>query len=457
MNIATILTGSRDHDLKMKLTWSKPLETCGHKVFIIGRTRQPDVLCMYDENPYREYYDYEQKGMENWLGLSFKYLSSLDWRGFDKRTCRDIKNQEQINQYLTFLSYNYWWMFTTYKIQAVVMLFESVPWNLMAYYVARRMNIPVINVMNSRFPKQGFMFGKDDYSEIYQCNDQKVDWNEIQELYKPKDYLQYHGGLQSLWSIKNVQNNAQKALNYIKTRQMMNSISPYEKTALLPLESEIDRLLKSTVNGIFNRIFWQQPKDEQFFFFPFHFEDDSNITIMEPFTNQIELIQSISRCLPVNVKLYVKPHPAYMGIDIRFQDLYHLSKLPNVRIIHPYTSPITLLKKSVGVITLNSTTGFEAIIHNKPVISLGHDFYCQDNLVYLVRSWGELPKIIHHVYYSKRPKATPETVQEYVKTIYSNTVWTTGDMAYAEDHITPEDGEKLAFALDKVLGIIQGT
>jgi len=350
---------------------------------------------------------------------------------------------------MTFLADWYFKFYTDYKIDCLTIAFESNPWNLMAYYVARQLKIPVVNLMNSRFPKRGFMFGKDDYSQIHRWNGDRANWDEILSLYPDQKYVK-GTGLKSYWSTQNLQNNASKALQYFKTQKTMETISPHEKIALQPLESEIDRLFWSTIRGISNRIFWQEPKDEEYFFYPFHFEEDSNITIMEPFTNQVELAQSISRCLPVGVKLYIKPHPYFNGIDVRFHDLYHLAQLPNVRIINPLCSPVSLLKKSIGVITLNSTTGFEALIFDKPVISLGHDFYCHDHLVYLIRSWNDLPKTIFHVYKTRQPRATRELSQQFVESIYSNTVWTKGDIALAEDALTNEDGERMATALDRV-------
>lgn len=452
MNIATILTGSRDHDLPCKLAWTQPLERKGHKVFIVGRTKQHDITCMYDE-PYKEYSLQLQQDMERWLGLSFKYISSLDWRGFNKRNCEDIKDINAVNQYFTFLTIWYQDFYIKNKIDVLTIAFESYPWCLMAYYVARKMNIPIINLMNSRFPKNGFMFGKDDYSTIWEWNDDTVVgdlWQEILSLYPFKERCKQTGGLSDYWAPKNLFSNLKKATRYLKTRKDMESISPYEKIALLPLKTEIDRMFWSTVKGVFNQIFWKEPKDGDFFFYPFHFEDDSNITIMEPFTNQVELVQSISRCLPVDTKLYIKPHPAFMGTDIRFRDLLHLSKFPNIRIIHPLVSPISLIKKSIAVITLNSTTGFEAMIQDKPVISLGHDFYCHPDHCYSVREWGKLPQIISKVYSEHKSPNTHEQFQKFAKSIYKNTVFTQGSIAFAEDPFTPDDGEKIAYALDKI-------
>ena len=450
MNVATILTGSRDHDLPTKLAWAIPLERRGHNVFIVGRTNQPYVTCMYDE-PYKEYPISLQQDIERWLGLPFKYISSLDWRSFNKRDCSDIKKMSEVNQYLTFLTIWFQDFYIKNKIDVLTFQMESFPWNLIGYYVARKLNIPVVDMKGPRFPKKGMMFGNNDHAHIWGWNDAPdPSWEEILSYYQEKKFLRFEGGLQSLWSPKNIQNNLSKALHYVKTKRTMETISPYEKTALLPLQSEIYRALWSTLKGIINPLFWKQPLEEEYLFYPFHYEDDASLTVLEPLTNQIDLVNSISRCLPIGVKLYIKPHPAFMGTDIRFLDLLHLSKLPNVRIIHPTVSPVSLIKNSIGVITINSTTGFEAMIQGKPVITVGNDFYCNENYCYVVKDWGDLPRVISGVCRDRKPQSTAEVTQNFIKSIYKNIVFTQGDIFFAEDPLTTSDGERIAFALDKI-------
>ena len=452
MNICTILTGSRDHDLPCKLAWAIPLEKKGHKVLIIGRTKQQHVISMYGD-PHQTYSLQLQQDMERWLGVPYSYIGTLDWRTFNRQDFTDTRNKEQVNQYLTFLTIWYQHFYITNKIDALVFIFESFPWNLMAYYVAVKMGIKVINTMGTRFPKRGIMFGDNGNTFVHNWNDgEDPDYEEILSLYEERTFKKIKGvGLSNFWSPKNLQNNLSKALQYIKTQKSMSNISPYEKTVLPPLWCEIDKMIWSTAKNFTNPVFWEKPREEEYFFYPFHLEDDANVSLFEPFVNQIELVKSISRCLPVGVKLYVKPHPVYKGADMRIRDLLTLSKLKNVRIINPSVSSVSVINKSVGLITLNSTAGFEAMMLDKPVISLGHDFYCHDNLLYLVKEWQDLPQTILQVYKDRKPRATTVTVELFARFVYKNTIFTQGDVAYAEDPFTPEDGEKIAFALDKIL------
>ena len=418
------------------------------------------LVSMYDyENLDVDYDISKQKALESWLNVSFRYLSSLDWRGFNKRNCADSRDIGETYRYLSYLIDFFRDFFVKNSIDIVTISLECFLWNLVAYYVARRLGIPVINMVSSRFPKRGLMFGTEDSTAFWCWNEdaKEVHWDEIYSFYAGRTEVRYeNAGLASYWHPKSMFDNLNKARKYLATRGFMARTYKYEKVALLPVTTEVTRAIWATIRGIINRAFFQQPVcDEQFFFLPLHYEDDANITMMEPFTNQFELVGSISRCLPQGVKLYVKPHPGYMGTDIRFRDFLRISKLKNVRILHPLVSPISLIKDSIGVITLNNTTGFEAMIFDKPVISLGHDFYCRPDLCYMVKAWDELPDIIFKVFRERTPRSSPGHFRNFAKLVYRNTVFTKGDIYFADDPLTDEDGTNVAYALDKIFRKIE--
>lgn len=472
MNIATVLTGSRDHDLPEKLVWAKPLvEDYQHNVYILGRVKQTwqiprhfssqnynrlSLVCMYDSaNSSVDYDISKQKDLENWLGISFRYLSSLDWRGFDRRNPKDIRASKETYRYLSYLTDFFRDFLMKNNIEIVVITMESFLWNLVLYYVARKLGIPIVTIVGSRFlPGKGVMFCKENFSDVWCWNEDEkvVQWEEICSLYANRAQAgSGKVGLASYWHPKPMFTNLSKAFKYVSIRRSMIQMYEYEKCALLPISTEIKRAIWATSKGILNRIFYQKPSgDKQFFFLPLHYEDDAQITLREPFTNQFDLVASISRCLPQGVQLYVKPHPDYVGTDIRFRDLLRISKLSNVRILHPRIPAIALIKGSVGVITLNSTTGFEALIFEKPLISLGHDFYCREDLCYLVRDWDELPAVIFKVFQERKNPSSVEHIRNFVKMVYANSVFTAGSIGDGVDPFTNDDGAKIALVLDKI-------
>lgn len=471
MNIATVLTGSRDHDLPGKLAWAKPLvKDYQHNVYILGRVKQawqiPEHLSsknynrlslvgMYDSVNSSVNYDIsKQKDLENWLGISFRYLGSLDWRGFDRRNPKDIRASKETYRYLSYLTDFFRDFLMKNSIEIVVTTLESFLWNLVLYYVARKLDISIVTIVGSRFPGKGVMFCKENFSDLWCWNEDEkvVQWEEICSLYANRTQAgSGKVGLASYWHPKPMFTNLSKAFKYVSIRRSMIKMYEYEKCALLPISTEIKKAIWATSKGILNRIFYQKPSgDKQFFFLPLHYEDDAQITFREPFTNQFDLVASISRCLPQGVKLYVKPHPEYVGTDIRFRDLLRISKLSNVRILHPRIPAISLIKDSIGVITLNSTTGLEAMIFDKPVISLGHDFYCREDLCYLVRDWDELPAVIFKVFQERKTRSSAEYVRNFVKMVYANSMLTNGGISFADDPLTDDDGANMAYALDRI-------
>jgi len=147
--------------------------------------------------------------------------------------------------------------------------------------------------------------------------------------------------------------------------------------------------------------------------------------------------------------LSVKPHPHYLGTDISLSDFYKLSKLKNLKIMNPSLPPIKLIKNSKGVITFNSTTGFEALIHDVPVITLGHDFYCKDELCFVVRDINDLPSKLLESQIRKKDR---DKIKEFIEKVYLNTIWV-DRLGYTYDKcgLMKEDGEKIASSLNEIL------
>ncbi|KAA5579649.1 capsular biosynthesis protein, partial [Pseudomonas aeruginosa] len=83
---------------------------------------------------------------------------------------------------------------------------------------------------------------------------------------------------------------------------------------------------------------------------------------------------NISNNLPFGQYLYVKDHRSAIGLNS--DEFYRkISALPAVRLIPAEYNIKDLIKYSAGVITVNSTAGYEALILGKPVYLLGNVFY----------------------------------------------------------------------------------
>ncbi|MCQ8228298.1 capsular polysaccharide export protein, LipB/KpsS family [Pantoea trifolii] len=115
--------------------------------------------------------------------------------------------------------------------------------------------------------------------------------------------------------------------------------------------------------------------DESFLLYPMHFHPESSTSILAGnFLNEYEVIKNISFNLPQGVFLYVKDHISAWGYPSL--DFYNkLKKLPNVKILAPTEQTKLLIKSSLGVVTLTSTVGYEALLLGKKVFLYGNVFY----------------------------------------------------------------------------------
>jgi len=141
--------------------------------------------------------------------------------------------------------------------------------------------------------------------------------------------------------------------------------------------------------------------DEKFIFFPLHAVFDMQVLVRSPFYfNQAELVRSIALSLPSDTKLYVKEHPENIGYT-PIDQLKKIKGIENVRLLDPVLNSHGLIKNSEVVITIASTTGWEAFLYEKPVITFGKAFYSYSDLVYKIGRIEELPKLIKDVLKNK--------------------------------------------------------
>jgi capsule polysaccharide export protein KpsC/LpsZ len=70
--------------------------------------------------------------------------------------------------------------------------------------------------------------------------------------------------------------------------------------------------------------------------------------------------------------------------------LFRLGRMPNVRLVDPHTSSLGLIRRSAGVATISSTVGLEALLYDKPVLTLGRPFYSGYGVTLDLDSSGEI-------------------------------------------------------------------
>jgi hypothetical protein len=130
----------------------------------------------------------------------------------------------------------------------------------------------------------------------------------------------------------------------------------------------------------------------EYAFYPLHAEPEVALSIHgKAYQNQIETVRNIARSLPAGMKLVTKEHPRCIGYH-PYGYYKKLLRIPNVVLADPFIESKTIILHSRLVVTVWSFVGFEAILHQRPVITLGTPPFgiLPDSMIRQVRSVNQL-------------------------------------------------------------------
>ena len=127
-----------------------------------------------------------------------------------------------------------------------------------------------------------------------------------------------------------------------------------------------------------------------FVYFPLHVTDDYKIRKVIPHTeDQASLVEQVADALPPGYDLVLKEHPMSVGRN-SLALLRRLRSRSNVRLVPPHTSSHELIRRAEGIAVISSTVGLEALLYEKPVLTLGQPFYSGYGITLDVDSFREL-------------------------------------------------------------------
>jgi hypothetical protein len=127
-----------------------------------------------------------------------------------------------------------------------------------------------------------------------------------------------------------------------------------------------------------------------FVYFPLHVTDDYKIKRIIPHTvDQTSLVEQVADALPPGIDLVLKEHPMSVGRNSA-KLLRRLRARPNVRLVGPYESTHELIRRAEAVAVISSTVGLEALLYDKPVLTLGQPFYGGYGVTLDVDSFAEI-------------------------------------------------------------------
>lgn len=142
--------------------------------------------------------------------------------------------------------------------------------------------------------------------------------------------------------------------------------------------------------------------DKEYFYYPMHMEPEAVVLYWGDgiYKNQIKLIENISAQLPPNNFLYVKVHPIVKE-ERHIIDYRRLKSIPNLKLLGPDIPGKIIISKAKGVMTINGTSGLEAVLLNKPVFVFGNSFYDLSNRVIKISNIRDLQEKVYKYYDTK--------------------------------------------------------
>ncbi len=137
---------------------------------------------------------------------------------------------------------------------------------------------------------------------------------------------------------------------------------------------------------------------KDFFFYPLHVDPEASTMVISPYqTNQLAVLEALSKAKPIDSIIIVKEHLTMIGR--RPNDFYkNVNRLPGVYMVDPKEPSFQFINKAKAVITLTGTAGLEAIFLGIPAIFLGNFIYkfIKEGFV-LTNDLSSLPQILNNL------------------------------------------------------------
>ena len=370
-------------------------------------------------------------GKRKFFPKEARFISKIDWciENYkpDKKEFGDLSWKELFSAFDRFKSIDFSYDNSLKMVSHLYQLFEFVfekekpdiiisepPSGLfheIAYYFCKINNIPYIGMGGSRFNDRieifdtKFVYSKNEKSfrgikdEDITEKEKEFAKNFIEKFISHKYVPSYVGlgrfHLSQFGIIKHylqkIKEDGYWSWQYLKKRKYFKNFD-YESEARMKRSfSAPFRMEKRQFRILFQeKIFSKINDNDKFFFYPLQYQPEASTSIGATYyCDQLNTINNIAFSLPLPYKLYVKEHLACVGL--RKRSFYKkLQKIPNVVLI-PFSGNVeSLVRKSSGVITLNSTVGMEAALSGKSVYILGNALYFYHPLCKKVENFDEL-------------------------------------------------------------------
>jgi hypothetical protein len=137
----------------------------------------------------------------------------------------------------------------------------------------------------------------------------------------------------------------------------------------------VTNVVRERSRALAARSLYEPLSGKPYVYFPLHVVDDYKIKRVIPHCyDQASIIEQVADALPHGHELVLKEHPMSIGRN-RLKLLRRVARIPNARLVAPHTSSHELIRGADAVAVISSTVGLEALLYDKPVLTLGQPFY----------------------------------------------------------------------------------
>jgi hypothetical protein len=158
---------------------------------------------------------------------------------------------------------------------------------------------------------------------------------------------------------------------YARARLGEDRDNEYLRPGTWLLEHAVEFPRRAAARVLYDRLDAGRP----YVYFPLHVTDDYKIERVIPqWTDQAAVVDALADALPAGHDLVIKEHPMSIGCN-PLPLLRRLKSRPNVRLVAPQTSSHDLIRGASAVAVISSTVGLEALLYERPVLTMGRPFY----------------------------------------------------------------------------------
>jgi hypothetical protein len=263
--------------------------------------------------------------------------------------------------------------------RGVEVVFGEGTWGFeqMAALIGRRHGIPVLTPAPTRIPVGRFYFGHSLSSRVFSFAEATAADHEWAEQFldswltrptQPGYMLQHKSGYQPFharWL-------GELAIGLFRPELDRNDFT------LWPLQDRItdrSRRFLNSMASAYLRPYEQGPADERYVLYPLHHQPEASIDVYGSLnSDQVGLIDTLSRLLPATHKLWVKEHKSGLG-DRSLAWYRRVRAMPNVRLIDPYRDIYQLIRGADLLVTISGTAAYEAALMGVPTFGLSAVFF----------------------------------------------------------------------------------